>query len=283
VAIPKKAADRIAAGLKRYQSILAEARNRDISESDTVVIVADLLADLLGYRKYIEITTEFTIRSTYVDLAVKVDEQVRFLIEVKAIGADLKDGHVKQAIDYGANQGVEWVILTNGTLWRVYKIYFQQPIDKALVFELDLVAMTARDEQAMDCLGNLSREGFTQSSMSAFLEQQQALGRFSIASIMLSEPVVAIVRRELRRLYPSVKVDLGTLSTIIRERVLKREVIDSDDARLAQDTLRRRVKAIARAKAKEEAEAVAPVEGATSSAPDLEPELDERTLPAQSI
>ena len=46
MAVPKRAAGRIAAGLKRYQGILGEARNRDVSESDTVVIVADLLADL---------------------------------------------------------------------------------------------------------------------------------------------------------------------------------------------------------------------------------------------
>jgi len=38
---------------------------------------------------------------------------------VKAIGVELDDRHVKQAIDYGTNQGVEWVMLTNGVVWRV--------------------------------------------------------------------------------------------------------------------------------------------------------------------
>ena len=78
-----------------------------MSESDTVVIIVDMLADVLGYKKYSEITTEHAIRGTYVDLAVKVGNEVRFLIEAKAIGATLKDNHIKQAIDYAANQGVE--------------------------------------------------------------------------------------------------------------------------------------------------------------------------------
>ena len=78
---------------------MTEAKNRDINESDTVVIVADMLADIFGYKKYIEITTEFAIRSTYVDLAVKVGQEVRFLIEAKAVGVALKDFHIKQAID----------------------------------------------------------------------------------------------------------------------------------------------------------------------------------------
>ena len=57
MAISKKVTERIVQQLKRYQSILAEAKDRDISESDTVVIIGDMLADILGYKKYIEITT----------------------------------------------------------------------------------------------------------------------------------------------------------------------------------------------------------------------------------
>ena len=54
------------------------------------------------------------IRSTFCDLAVKLDGHLAFLIEVKAIGLELKEQFVKQAVDYAANQGVEWVVLTNG-------------------------------------------------------------------------------------------------------------------------------------------------------------------------
>ena len=84
MAISKKVTERIVSQLKRYQGILTEAKNRDISESDTVVIIADMLADVLGYKKYIEITTEYSIRGTYVDLAVKLGDEIRFFIESKA-------------------------------------------------------------------------------------------------------------------------------------------------------------------------------------------------------
>jgi hypothetical protein len=184
--IPKRAAERIVGGLRKYHGILSDARNRDISESDTVVIIGDMLADILGYRKYTEITTEFAIRGTFVDLAVKVDEKFRFLIEAKAVGVELKETHVKQAIDYGANQGIEWIILTNAITWRVYRVLFQKPVDKSLVFELDITKVNPRDREVVECLGNLSREGFTQSSMTAFFEQQQAMGKFSVAAVLLS-------------------------------------------------------------------------------------------------
>lgn len=125
---PSKVTDRIASGIKRFQPILASAKARDVGESDTVTIIVDMLSEIFGYDKYSEITSEHAIRGTYCDLAIKVEGNLQMLIEVKAIGTDLKEPHVKQAIDYAANQGVEWVVLTNGLVWRVYKVTFGKPI-----------------------------------------------------------------------------------------------------------------------------------------------------------
>ena len=104
--MPQKVADRIASGLKRFQPILQSAQARDINESDTVVIVADILQYVLGFDKYSEITSEHSIRSTFCDLATRVDGKFQLLIEVKAIGLDLKDAHIKQAVDYAAKRTV---------------------------------------------------------------------------------------------------------------------------------------------------------------------------------
>lgn len=250
MAIPKKVTDRISASLKRFQTVLAEAKNRDISESDTVVILADMLAELLGYKKYIEITTEFAIRGTYVDLAVKVGADVRFLIEAKAINVDLKDNHVKQAIDYGANHGIEWVVLTNGAVWQVYKIHFKQPIDKSLIFEVDLLNTSAKNTQLLECFGTLSREGFTQSSMTAFFQQQQATSKFSLAALLTTEGVLGALKKELKKISPSLKVDDAFLKSTLQNDVLKRELVDSEEATAAAEMIKKACKPAAKPKTK---------------------------------
>lgn len=250
MAISKKVTDRIALQIKKYQSVLAAAKDRDISESDTVVIIGDMLADILGYKKYTEITTEFAIRGTYVDLAVKVDNDVRFFIEAKSIGSSLKDNHIKQAIDYGANHGIEWVVLTNGIHWQVYKIHFKQPIDKSLIFELDMLTTSPRDPKALECLGTLSREGFTESSMKAFFQQQQVTSKFTLAAVLLSPPLLQSLRKELRKLSPTLKVDEDFLQNALQSDVLKREVVDGEEAKQAQDMVKKAARAEARAKAK---------------------------------
>lgn len=250
MAISKKVTERITSNLKRYQTILTEAKNRDISESDTVVILGDMLADLLGYKKYVEITTEFAIRGTYVDLAVKVGEDVRFLLEAKAINIDLKDNHVKQAIDYGANHGIEWVVLTNGVVWQVYKIHFKQPIDKSLIFEVDLLKTTVKNQQLIECFGILSREGFTQSSMTAFFQQQQTTSKYSIGALMCSDAMILALKKELRKLSPSLKIDDDYLKQIIETDVIKRELIEGDEATAASELIKKSLKAHAKSLSK---------------------------------
>ena len=65
--------------------MLESARTRDVNESDTAVIVSDFLTDVLGYDKYEDVTTEFAVRSTFCDLAVKRGGHVQYLIEVKPL------------------------------------------------------------------------------------------------------------------------------------------------------------------------------------------------------
>jgi hypothetical protein len=52
--VPKKVTERLVAGIKRFQPVLAAAKSRDVGEADTVTIVQDMLADVFGYDKYTE-------------------------------------------------------------------------------------------------------------------------------------------------------------------------------------------------------------------------------------
>jgi hypothetical protein len=91
MAIPGKVATRLAAGIKRFQPIVLGAKSRDINESDTVIIVTDMLEGVFGFDNYAEVTSEMMIRSTFCDLAIRLDGKIRVIIEVKAIGLELKE------------------------------------------------------------------------------------------------------------------------------------------------------------------------------------------------
>ncbi len=271
MAVSARVATRIVTQIKKYQGILSAIQKKDISEADTVTVINDILADACGYDKYHEVTSQYAIRGTHVDLAVKVDDEIRFLIEVKAIGIDLKDIHTKQAVDYAANEGIEWVILTNGAVWRVYKVHFGQPIDKILVCEVDLLALSAKSDEILECFGNLSREAFSKGSMADLLHQKELTNKFTIAALLLSDDMLDDLRKEIRRLGSGVKVEVDYLRTVLATDIIKRELIDSDEAKAAVQNIKRLQRAAARKRSSdketEEPTVVAPVEDGAGTLP----------------
>jgi hypothetical protein len=270
--VPSRAAERIAYNLKKFQPIVQSAKQRDVNESDTVIIVTDMLSELFGYEKYGDITSEISVRGTYCDLATKLDGHVQCLIEVKAAGMELKESHTKQAIDYAANQGVDWVVLTNASQWKVYNVTFTKPVGQDLVLDLDILTLNAKNSECIRSLFLLAKEGFIKSALGEFSAQRQALNRFYIAATLLTDHVLDVLRRELRHISPDVKIDTEQIKAVLTQEVLKRDVIEGEKADEARKKVNRSINRILKAKA-------ASANGGTSSPPsvaDEPPDSDQR-------
>lgn len=256
--IPSRIADRLASGLKRFQPILASAKSRDVNESDTSMIVTDILAELFGYDKYHEVTRELCIRGTFCDLATRLEGKFQMIIEVKAIGLDLKDAHVKQAVDYAANQGIEWVALTNGNLWKVFRVIFAKPIDAELVLDIDLLSLNPKRAIDLESVYLLTRESMLKSGLYAYHDHLQATNKFYLAAVVLSDPVLETVRRELRRL-SDVKLEVEELREALQKEVIKREVIEGEKADGARKKVVKAAGKTLRVRKEKESEAVSEV------------------------
>jgi predicted type IV restriction endonuclease len=241
--ISKKDSENIQNGVLRYQKILAAAKSRDLNESDTVTIITDILSDVFGYDKYLEITSELAIRNTFCDLAVKVNNKIEYLIECKSVDTELKDNHLKQAIDYGANQGVNWVILTNGIVWKLYKIRFEKPIGYDLVVQFDITALNPRTEDARELLYILHKSAIEKNLRQEHFEKSQLINPYTIAHVLISKPIIGALRREIRKL-SDIKLDESELTKILLNGVVKRDLIESDTAKEAEKTVRKLQKSL---------------------------------------
>jgi len=267
--IPKKVSERIADGLKRFQPIIQAAKARDAGESDTVTIITDCLTEIFGYDKYSEVTSEHSIRGTFVDLAVKVSDTLLFLIEAKAIGLTLNDKHLKQAVDYAANKGVDWVVLTNGQIWKVYKVSFTKPIDQELITEIDLLSINSKKAEEAEKLFILCKEGWQRSAIQDLYGQSQMLSRYTLGAALLSEPVLETIRRELRKAFPGAGlVEIDVISNNLVSEVIRREVLEGDKAAQASKKLARGVAKTAKAKAEARANSDNESSAQPSSPPD---------------
>lgn len=237
--IPKRVGDRLARSIGKFQQVLKIAQDRDVNESDTVSIIKDMLAEVFGYDKYLDVTSEVAVRGTYCDLAIELDNKVEFLVEVKAIGRGLKESHLRQAIDYGANKGVPWIILTSGLIWQVYKIKFEKPINHDLVCEFSFAELDPKNEEHLERLFVLCKEGLTKDAREEFHEKTLTLNRFILGALVLGDEIVGVLRRELRKISEGVLVTPEEIIQFLSNEVIKRDVLDGEEAAKAQGRVRR--------------------------------------------
>ena len=240
--VHQKVKNRISANLSKYQRIVQNAVNKDINESDTSVIVTDMLCDLFGYEKYSDITTETAIRGTYCDLGIQINKKLKLLIELKAAGIDLKQHHIKQAIDYAANKGIDWVILTNGLKWYVYKVSFTKPINKELVYEFTFTDLKTRNKKDLELLFSISKEGLMKMSLNELYEQSLTTNKYIVGNLLFSESVVDSLRKEIKRNFKYASQKNTELKEILSKDVIKREIIEGEDADLGRKKIKNKIK-----------------------------------------
>lgn len=237
--IPKKVKERIVDSLQKYQPIMQSALTRDVNETDTVTIIKDFFCDCFGYDKYSELTSEFAIKGTFCDLAVKIDNKVKLLVEIKAPGVELKESQIKQAVDYSSNSGVEWVVLTNTIFWKLYKIEFKQPITTKLVAEFNILDFNAKKEETQQALFIFTKEGMSKSAIEDYFDKTEATSKYLIGAVLLSDNVLNSIKKEIKKIHEDVRVSEEVLSSILLQEILKREIFESTQFKDSQKLVKR--------------------------------------------
>ncbi len=252
--IPKKVSERFSKDLKKFQTVALSHKTKDVSEADTVTLVKDILSSVFGYDKYEELTSEQLIRGTYCDLAVKIEGKVKYLIEVKGAAIVLNNTHMQQAINYGVGHGIEWVVLTNSLDWKLFRIKFGQQYEVEEVSSFNLCGINLKSEDDLNKLFLLCKEGISSDAMDVYHQHTQLVNKFVIAQITISEPIVSSVRRELKKLFPELKVETEQILDILTNEVLKREVIEGDKVKETLAKIKKATSKIARQSAKKAVE-----------------------------
>lgn len=226
--IPPTVVKRLSSSVPKFQKVLKQAKENDINEADTVTIITDILEQVFGFDKYSEITREYAIKGTFCDLAIKNDSGIEYLVEVKAIGLDLKDNHLNQAVGYASKEGVKWVVLTNGVDWQIHRVTLDEKVNNEKLFEFDLTNINIRKKENQDLLFLLCKRGVEKDLIDSYYEHRKSVNGYTLGALLLTEPVLNVLRRELKRFKKSVKVDIDELKTIVERDVIRRAVVESE-------------------------------------------------------
>lgn len=217
------ASSRIQSNLKKFQNIVTQAKQRNLNEADTRDIIKAMISDLLGFDPFFEVTGEFSIKGQYADFAVKSSDSILFFTEVKSIDTKLDEKHLFQVIGYAANHGVEWAVLTNGERWIVYRLFAGE--DRKTEVVLDFNVLSCTPAEIRDNFLRFSKEGFRQGLLHSHWTNLQALHPKRIASFICSEPVLAVIRKEIQK-HSGLKVTSQAVQDIILNQVVRGDISD---------------------------------------------------------
>ncbi len=218
-----EARERLRAGLRRFGKPLADLAARDANEGDTRLLVTDFLCEGLGFDKYADLTTEYQVKGEFADYGVRIDRELIAFIEVKRVATKLAPKHLRQVEMYAVNEGVEWVLLTNGAVWQVYHLTGGLPVEVNLALEVDLLGDQSA-AQKVNQLFYLTRESLKRRQIDELWKTKRATTPASLAQVLVAEPVAEEIRRELRR-RTGHNIETGELVRLLRETVLRPECL----------------------------------------------------------
>lgn len=230
--------------LKKYSQVFKDARERGANESDTVLYLIKFFEDLLGYDSLTgEISKEIAIKDRYCDFGIKLDGQLKLLIEAKAAGNKyLRDKDIEQAENYASRVGLRWVLLTNGIEWRLYHLSFNESegIGHDEVFTINLVDDVENQyDKIWNSLSLLTKENIQKEVLDIYLTHKKTLAPSSLIRALFSEVVLISIRRELNR-KSEVRVDIQDVFDAIKNVISKDALLEAGEINIKKKRRKRK-------------------------------------------
>ncbi len=190
--------EQISRRLKDYKKRYLTKKYAELDESATRLMINSFLTEVLGYTELDEIKTEYLINSTYADYIIQIARKKHMVIEVKAIQIDLSEKHTRQAINYAANEGIDWVLLTNGRQFNLYKVVFKKPIVQKLIFSFNLLDKD-HFKASVDYFVLMTKKAMLKDELDKFWLRFQALEPNNLCKSFYSAEVVKLLRKALKK------------------------------------------------------------------------------------
>lgn len=224
---------RVAAVLDRVSGPLADLVERDANDGDTRLLVADFFSMGLNFNKYQDLTTEYRTSGDSVDYAIVLDGALFAPIEVRGVGTELDLRNIQVSRRLAAKEGAEWVVLTNGRVWRLYHLRpdpdggTPRPV---VVVDVDLLDEEAH-EHNVDGLFHLTREAVEHGRLDALRQWREGLEPEAVADALVGARVLSALRDELRERsgHPGHPGESDELRRVLAAEVLARGLLPDQD------------------------------------------------------
>jgi hypothetical protein len=191
--------DNIRSGFKSlHPRLVAMDLAEKTSEENVRIWVIDALVNALGYD-HEQLDTEVRTLGKRVDIALKKDGKIFLVIECKSVRSKLNNSVRDQAINYATSLSAQWAVITNGHLWRLYRIIPRTGRDPKLVEIFDVALLDADGVSSSDVesLYLLTARALFSGDTEKMSHLIAATTKRKILQALTSDRVVKAIRMEL--------------------------------------------------------------------------------------
>ena len=185
--------------LRGYRKKYLRKEFADVDESATRLMVNSFLCDVLGYKELVDVKTEYRIKDTYADYVIQTKRKKNFIVEVKSIQIDLNKKHLRQSMEYAVNEGIDWIILTNGRQFQVYRVLFEKPVRHELFFDFDLSDLKQINKISQSMV-YLTKKSVLKNELDQLWKRQAEISPDKLAKIIYQDTFIKVLRREMKKL-----------------------------------------------------------------------------------
>jgi len=190
-------------GFRSLHARLFEISKSDhASEEQVRVWCIDALRATLGYDDS-EINTEMKVLGNRVDIVLSKADRVFLVIECKNIRSALKTNVRDQAAQYATSLSADWALVTNGQVWKLYRVIPQPGKDPTIieVFDVALLDEEGVSDRDAEMLYLLTSRGILSGDSERMYHQVAATSERRILKALKSDRVASAMRKELAESY----------------------------------------------------------------------------------
>lgn len=134
-------------------------------------------------------------------------------------------------------------MLTNGMDWQIHKVTVKGMVTHEQVFEFSFENLNLKKTDHLDMLFSLCKRGVERDLIDDFYQYKQSVNRYTVGAILMSEPALNLIRKELKRLNDGIKVSAEELAIMLEHEILKLDLIDSEETLKAKKQIARQNRA----------------------------------------
>ena len=190
--------DFVEKALKEYKKRFLTRKNICLDEASTRLMVNEFLISILGYTEFEDIKTEYSIAGSYADYVIQMEGVKHLIVEVKSVQLNLNEKHLRQAVNYAANEGIDWILLTNGSMFILHRVIFGKPISTKKVFQHDLSEEKNLRNIAED-IALLTKKCIKKKELEKYWERFEVVEPSGISKLLYYKKVVSALRRLMKQ------------------------------------------------------------------------------------